>query len=91
MQARKTHGIWYGIGIIASIALALYGAYGAVFFAWVTATPVSPANLRRAQRDCYIWAAVSLFGLAVATALVIRIIWLAKQRARDPAQSSNVA
>jgi hypothetical protein len=36
----------------------LWSLYAAAFFAWLTATPLTPAQLVRARYDYYVWLAV---------------------------------
>jgi hypothetical protein len=55
---------------VLSVCLAMYAIYAAAFFAWLTATPLSGAQLTRVQHDCYAW---FLIFLAASTASVVLI------------------
>jgi len=49
------------------VAFTLYAIYATLYFGWLTATPLAPSQLRRAQNDCYCW---FWFGVAAASIAV---------------------
>jgi hypothetical protein len=62
----------YSLGIVASLLLALYAAYATAYFAWLTATPLSAARLKRVQYDAYVWFAILCFALIAIAVLAFR-------------------
>lgn len=57
---------------VLSVLAILFCAYAFLFWAWVTATPLTPAQLSRAQYNAYVW-----FGLAALSlvAAVVALVW----------------
>ena len=49
--------------------LAAYAAYAAIFFGWLTATPLSKAQLSQTQYRAEIWSAVFSISLIAAASL----------------------
>jgi len=69
--------------IIALIAFVLFGAFAflsAVYCAWLTATPLTPAALQHAQISYLIW--LGLFGAMVIASLVVIICMIRFRRAQ---------
>ncbi len=65
--------IKYIIGITASVLVMLYSAYATLYFGWVTATPLSPAQLKRAQFDCGAWLTMTV--ICFVTALILSVLF----------------
>ena len=63
-----------GLGLAISSLLCLLALYRAVFFAWLTATPLDAEGLSRAQRSCYVWFAVFVASLIFSIVLIVRIV-----------------
>jgi hypothetical protein len=49
--------------------LAAYAAYAFLYFAWLTATPLSESQLKRAQYDAMVWLVVLVISLVSAPLL----------------------
>ena len=49
--------------------LAAYAAYAYVYFAWLSATPLTESQLKRVQYDATVWLAVLGFSIVVAPLL----------------------
>ena len=69
----------YLISLSIVFVFALLSLYGALYFGWLSATPLGAAQLQRAQYDCKAWfwsfvVSVILFGL-----LSWRLFWLRRQ------------
>jgi hypothetical protein len=45
----------YKLSLLVLILVSVYALYMALFFAWLTATPLSASDLVRAQHHCYFW------------------------------------
>jgi uncharacterized membrane protein len=61
---------------VLSVLAILFCGYAFLFWAWVTATPLTPAQLARAQYNAYVWfglAALSLIASVVALDWAIRL------------------
>jgi hypothetical protein len=56
-----------------AILISLAALYSAAFYAWVTATPVTPERLRRAQLLCYGSVAAFLVSATIAIVIVVRM------------------
>jgi hypothetical protein len=46
--------------------LAAYAAYAYVYFAWLSATPLSESQLKRVQYDAKVWLGVLVFSVVAA-------------------------
>jgi hypothetical protein len=66
----------YWIILAVLILGGLYCLYAAAFFAWVTATPLSPESLHCAQSLCYrwFWGFIGTVGLFISTA--VRMVYV---------------
>ena len=61
---------------VLSLLAILFCGYAFLFWAWVTATPLTPAQLARAQYNAHVWlglAALSLIAAVVALVWAIRL------------------
>ena len=56
-----------------------YSAYAALFFAWVTATPLTPPQLAQAQFYAYVWSASAATSAVVA---IIDFVFIIRRRER---------
>jgi hypothetical protein len=45
----------YKLILLALVLASGFALYASLYFAWLTATPLSAAQLARAQHDCYFW------------------------------------
>jgi hypothetical protein len=61
-----------GLGLLAAALIGLYCLYRAVFYAWVTATPLDAEGLSRAQRYCYSWFAIFVASVIAGIVLFVR-------------------
>lgn len=52
----------------------LFCLYNVAFWAWITATPVSPARLQQAQRYHYLWLSLSGLAFAIAVGCIVALI-----------------
>jgi hypothetical protein len=62
------------LGTFLFSVFSLFSCYAAIFWGWVTATPLEPAQVARAQYNTYTW-----FGLSVASgvaAFALAIWWM---------------
>ena len=57
----------------------LFCLYATLYFAWLTATPLTGAQLHRAQYDCYIWFAALVAFLLLAALAGARLFWLRRR------------
>jgi hypothetical protein len=59
-----------------SIALVVgaCAAYQAAYWAWVTATPVTPERLEAAQHRAYAWLAVAMACAVVVVTMLVRAV-----------------
>ena len=57
---------------VLSLLATFFCGYAFLFWAWVTATPLTPAQLARAQYNAYVWAALAVASLVAA---VIALVW----------------
>lgn len=73
---------WYLAGIGAAVFVSLYSAYATAFFAWLTATPLSPAQLKRSQFDTYAWFCVLCISVITVIALTLKLWCLGKKDRR---------
>lgn len=64
---------------VAAIPLGGYGGYAFVFFAWLTATPLSNEGLARAQKLTYFWFFVAVTCALTTASYVVRAL-IAKPR-----------
>ena len=62
---------------IAVASCAIYCAYAFVFWAWVTATPVTAEQLVHAQSIATVWLTLTILLSAIAVALLIAAIRIA--------------
>jgi hypothetical protein len=70
--------ILYPLGMIGAAAFSLIALYETLFWGWVTATPLTEAQLARAQYDAYVWFFMFVgFGLV---AIVLLICWIRRRR-----------
>jgi hypothetical protein len=68
----------YGIALGVLFLVALYSLYMTAFFAWVTATPLTPAQLRSAQLHCYGWFASLILSAVALLSIGGRMLWLSR-------------
>lgn len=79
----------YWITTILLTLIILYCGYATAFFAWVTATPVSPENLRRAQMLSLIWFAGLMAGTLLLIAVVFRMVHLHRLNMKENQQNED--
>ena len=72
---------------VLAVLSTLFCGYALVFWAWVTATPLTPAQLARAQYNAYVW--FGLAALSFATA-VASLVWGLRRRRRKRASGFDV-
>jgi hypothetical protein len=65
----------YWISLFVLILISGYAIYATLFFAWLTATPLSSKQLSRAQYDCYFWAVIFVISV-LSDIWIARMIWL---------------
>ena len=78
----------YWISLVLLIAFDAYCLYATMFFAWVTATPVAPENLKRAQMLAQNW---SIAFLATSATIILLIIRMVRLRRRTSAAQESIA
>jgi hypothetical protein len=83
MNARK----WCTVGIVGTLLFAFYSAYAMVYYGWLTATPLTPQQLKRVQYDAKAWFFILCFTLLVLTAIAFRRRRLLKKEEKKPDQS----
>jgi hypothetical protein len=71
VSIRGMRAVAWVIFVLSVLAIFFCG-YAFLFWAWVTATPLTPAQLSRAQYNAYVW-----FGLAALSlvAAVVTLVW----------------
>jgi hypothetical protein len=62
----------------------LFCGYAFLFWAWVTATPLTPAQLARAQYNAHVWLGLAAVSLIAAVIVLIWIIRLRRRGIRNP-------
>jgi hypothetical protein len=67
---------WIALGVL--FLVGLYSLYMTAFFTWVTATPLTPAQLRSAQLHCYGWFASFILSAVVFLSIGGRMLWLSR-------------
>ncbi len=72
----------YKIILVVLILVSLFALYSAVFFGWLTATPLSPVQLKRAEYDYYCWFSLFVISFLSGIAVTARMIWL-RRKLRD--------
>jgi len=70
------------VGIAGSIVLTVYAGYEALFFAWLTATPLTADQLKRAQQHCYAWFAIGVLSAASTAILSVLALRAGSRSAR---------
>ena len=78
------------LAIVAAAAFGLFALYCAVYWGWVTATPLTPDQLDRARYNAFAW-----FWLFVGSETIVFIatfVWMvASRRKRAPQRSLDSA
>jgi hypothetical protein len=69
----------YKLSLLALILASGFALYSFLYFAWLTATPLSAGQLARAQYDCYCWFAFFVVGVLLSIFLVLRMIRLRRK------------
>lgn len=78
LRATIKPAILYPFGMIGAAAFSLLALYQALFWGWLTATPLTEAQLARAQYNTYFWFSMFVgFGLL---AIVLLICWMRRRR-----------
>jgi hypothetical protein len=72
----------YCVILILQIVIGLYCLYGTAFYAWVTATPVSPEGLHRAQMLFWVWLGGFVLAFALFVGTVVRMAYLPEKGKR---------
>jgi hypothetical protein len=57
---------------VLSVLAILFCGYAFLFWAWVTATPLTPAQLARAQYNANVWLGLAALSLVVA---IVALVW----------------
>jgi hypothetical protein len=65
---------------VLSVLAIFFCVYSFLFFAWLTATPLTPAQLARAQWDAYVWLALAGVSLVAAIIALIFAIRLSRRK-----------
>ncbi|MCB0338927.1 MAG: hypothetical protein KDD53_04950 [Bdellovibrionales bacterium] len=82
--------IKYWLILILSVLFGTYCLYAFSYFAWVTATPVSPAALERAQMLARYWGITFLVTVVAVVAVCIRLVQLFRaKRSLDMKQDAS--
>jgi TRAP-type C4-dicarboxylate transport system permease small subunit len=69
----------YKLILLALILVSGFALYSSLYFAWLTATPLSAGQLARAQYDCYFWFALFVVAILLSIFVVVRIIRLRRK------------
>jgi len=72
----------YKIILAGLILISLFALYSASYFGWLTATPLSPSELRRVHYDYNCWFSVFVISVLSIIAVIARMIWL-RRKLRD--------
>jgi ammonia channel protein AmtB len=78
-QSRRVRAIAWIIFVLSLLAI-LFCGYAFLFWAWVTATPLTPAQLARAQYNAYLWAGLAGASLVAAVIALFGAIRLGRRR-----------
>jgi len=65
---------------VLSLLAMLFCAYAFLFWAWVTATPLTPAQLARAQYNSNVWGGFAVASLVATAFALVWAISLGRQR-----------
>jgi hypothetical protein len=79
--------ILYPLGMIGAAASGLFALYATLYWGWLTATPLTEAQLSRARYNAYVW--LSMFVGSSAMFVILLICW-ARGRRTNRAQSGAV-
>ncbi len=75
---------WLALAL--ALLAALFCLYATLYFAWLSATPLTEAQLHRVQYDCYVWFWVFVAAALLVIGLAARLVWLYRCRPRrEPA------
>jgi hypothetical protein len=72
----------YKLILFALILVSGFTLYSSLYFAWLTATPLSAGQLARAQYDCYSWFAYFVISILLSIWIVVRMVRL-RRKLRD--------
>ena len=72
----------YKLSLLALILVSAFALYSSLYFAWLTATPLSTGQLARAQYDCYFWFALFVLALLLSIFVIVRMVRL-RRKVRD--------
>ena len=71
-------------GLILGVLFSLFSCYSYAFWGWVTATPLTPAQLERAQYNAYLWLVFALLGIAISVWMIVILVRNKKESPRFP-------
>jgi heme/copper-type cytochrome/quinol oxidase subunit 2 len=80
--------ILYPLGMIAAALFSLYSCYGALFWGWITATPLTDSQRERAQYNTYAWFAI--FASCWLVVFVLLFCWLRSSRKPESSRESSL-
>ncbi|HEV8607395.1 MAG TPA: hypothetical protein VGQ99_18815 [Tepidisphaeraceae bacterium] len=60
-------------GLVLGVLFTLFSCYSYVFWGWVTATPLTPPQLKRAQFNAHAWLILTLLGVLISVWLIVMI------------------
>ena len=66
----------YKVILAALILVSLFALYSAAYFGWLTATPLSPSQLKRCQYDYYCWFSIFIISFLSGISVIARMVWL---------------
>jgi len=72
----------YKLSLFALILVSGFALYSSLYFAWLTATPISAGQLARAQYDCYSWFAFFVVSILSSIWIAVRMVRL-RRKLRD--------
>jgi hypothetical protein len=72
----------YKLSLFVLILASGFELYASLYFAWLTAAPLSPGQLARAQYDCYCWFAFFVVSILLSIWIAVNMVRL-RRKLRD--------
>jgi len=70
----------YWFGLVLAFLFGTWSLYTTVFFAWLTATPLTQEQLHHAQSRANLWLSLFILSVIGFIVLAIRLVWMYRTR-----------